>query len=162
MPTLKEARALFKAHAPTKYQGSRYTLLHTLIEATFRGSKNTDLDITSTVFTVKMDNIRKPLRVASRQIMRLIKTVKEVQVIERKDGKLTYRLNLKPLDDAEPIKTVQARQNKERTEAARLKKAAQRAADSERNRLTDTQQFFVDLVEGNRKRQEEFNKEATA
>lgn len=129
MTTLKEARKIFREHAATKYRGSKQNMLLALISATYRGK--TEVDVTGRTFTVKADDLRKAVRVEDQQLMRLIKSLDEVAVIERRNGKISYTLDLKPLEDAEPVKDVIARQNKARTEAARKKKAAQRAAQRE-------------------------------
>jgi hypothetical protein len=86
--------------------------------------------------------------------MRNIDGLDEVEIIDRSNGKTTYRLDLKPLEKAEPAKVAQARRNRERTEKARQKKAAQRAAKRSVQRLADVQQFFRELPEENRLRAE--------
>jgi len=63
--------------------------------------------------------------------MRLIKNIDEVGFIDRSDGKITYRLDLAPLEELEPIKEKLARLKKEQNEKERQKKAAQRAAKRE-------------------------------
>jgi hypothetical protein len=154
MPTLKEVRTQFKEYAPSKYRGTRKEALRQLIEATYRGAAHTDADVTGRKFTIKMANLCRVLDVQQQQAMRNIRGLDEVEVIEHRDGKLTYRLDLKPLEAAEPAKARLARINQQRTEKARQKKAAQRAVKRRERILAEMQQFFRELPEENRLRAE--------
>ena len=92
---LKEARKLFKQYAALKYNGSRYILLQALIEGTYRG-KN-EVDVVGRTFTVKTRNLQKIVPVRGQQLVRLLKTIDEVQEFVREDGEITYLLDLSRL-----------------------------------------------------------------
>jgi hypothetical protein len=132
MTTIKDARRLFKTCAALKYRGSKQIVLRTLIEATFRGKDRIEADITGRPFTIKAADLCKAAGgIKDQQLMNIISSLDEIELTGREDGKITYRLDLKPLEDAEPSKAEQERLKRERTEKARQKKAEQRAAKRE-------------------------------
>jgi hypothetical protein len=150
---LKEARKLFKDHAGLKYGGSRYVLLQTLINATYRG-KN-EVDVAGQTFTVKTKNLRKFVHVEGQQLMRLLKTIDEVKDVVREDGEITYRLDLsRLLEGADSRKAQQAELDRKRTGKGRAKKAQQR----HEQKIPTVQRFFRDLQDRNRLRALEVNR----
>lgn len=149
--TLTEARKIFKTYGGLKYSGSRNILLHALLNSTYRG-KNKEVDITGRPFTVKASTLQQSVQVEDQQLMRLLKSLDEVTHLVRKDGKITFRLDLKPLED-ESLKTAQDEANSQRTEDARLKKASQRSCQ----KVKSIQTFFAQLQEENRLRAAKIN-----
>jgi hypothetical protein len=131
MPTLNEARKLFKTYAASKYRGSRYIALDELIEATYKGRPRIEDDITAREYTIKAERLRRAIRVQDRQLANLLRDIEEVNLISREDGLITYRLDLSPLEKEEPAREVEKRRKQQQTEKARQKKAAQRAAKRE-------------------------------
>jgi transposase-like protein len=129
--TLKQARKLFKEYGTLKYRGSKQIVLGTLIDATYRGSANAEADITGRAFIIRASSLRRKSGVEDQQLMRLLKGIEEVKLEGREDGEITFRLDLRLLENAEYLKQAQKQLDRARTEKARQKKAAQRAAKRE-------------------------------
>jgi hypothetical protein len=128
--TKQEAKSLVKNHAPGKYRGSALLMLSHMVDASFvPGDKEVDA---ARERTINDSTLKRWVHIQEVQFHRVLKRFADdgLGKFSRKDGKLTYRLNLEPLKKLPAAKSKEdiKAKNLDRAAKARAAYAAQRSA----------------------------------
>jgi len=144
--TKKEAKSLIKNNAAGKYRGSALLMLSHMVDASFApGEANA-----ARTRGIKDSTLMGWVHIKEAQFRKLLKRFEADGLGEfsRKNGKVTYRLNLEPLKKlpaaSKSKEDIKAR-NADRAAKARAAYAAQR----KERELAKVQQFFVALAREN-------------
>jgi len=124
--THQEAKKLVKERAGSKYADGALRLLEHMVSGLYRKNKENE-PIENVRVTREVQRLCLWSGVQKRQLFTVLKSLEEVEIVSRKNGKITYVLHLEPITElpktASLVKDRIYRTNAGRANTARAKRA---------------------------------------
>jgi hypothetical protein len=139
-----EAKQLVKERAGSKYANSGLHLLERMVRGLYKPNKE-NAPIENVRVTKRVTTLCLWGGVKTRQLHNVLKSLAEVEIVSRKNGSITYTLDLEPLKGLPKTVDVVRSRDKEHKADRAGKARTQRRKNRQTNRVADVQKLLNEL-----------------